>query len=207
MAASDTDVKTPVPARKSRRARASTRMTLREFSAREWPEGERWELIHGEPRMSPSPTPSHQNLSGILFTFLYSEFTPKAGWFVVQETSVRFSNHQTEVRPDVAVYRQSDLKDPNTSPLRAVPRLVVECSSPGNAHYDLSDKLNLYHKVGVPEYWVVDPKTGAISLFVHRKSAYEQLTVDPDSFVRSPLLKQKLRIVVKTWSFEIIAGK
>lgn len=68
----------------------------------------------------------------------------------------------------------------------------------------ISAKLRLYEKAGVPEYWVVDPKTGAISLFVLKKRAYEQLVVDPKGFIASPLLKKKLRIVVHPWSFEIL---
>jgi Uma2 family endonuclease len=58
----------------------------------------------------------------------------------------------------------------------------------------------------VGEYWAVDPKTGAINLFVLTKGEYEQLSVDEHGFIASPLLKRKQRIVVKPFEFEIIEG-
>jgi Uma2 family endonuclease len=68
----------------------------------------------------------------------------------------------------------------------------------------MDSKRTLYCKVGIPEYWIVDPKTGAITLYTLVKGAYEQLSVDPKGFIKSPLLKRKLRIVVKPWTFEIL---
>jgi len=180
-------------------------MTLRQFEAFERDhQDERWELIEGTPAMTPSPTNSHQDLSFEICAYLRSVLTSKAGWFVVPDVSLRLSTLMSEVRPDVAAYLQKDLKDRSTFPIRAVPKLVVECVSPGNMQADMVDKRRLYHKAGIPEYWIVDPKTGAITLLVHRKAEYEQLSVDPKGFIESPLRKQKLRIVVEPWAFRIV---
>lgn len=200
MGSSDTDVKTPPPSRR----RVPKRMTLREFEAFDTNPDEKWELIEGVPFMTPTASGAHQNLAGTLWAFISRILTVDRGWYVITDTSARFGDIRTEVRPDVAAYRQDDVKDPRTVPLRAVPHLVVECLSPSNAHYDLNEKKRVYRKAGVQEYWVVDPKTGAITLFVLRKGDYEQLGVDPEGFIESPLLKRKLRIVVKPWSFEIL---
>jgi Uma2 family endonuclease len=154
--------------------------------------------------MTPSPTNSHQDLLVIVCSYIRSVLTTDAGWFVVPDVSVRLAPLASEVRPDVAAYLQKDLKDRGTFPIRVIPKLIVKCVSPGNVQTDLIDKRRLYHKAGVPEYWIVDPKTGAITLLVHRKAEYEQLGVDPQGFIESPLLKQKLRIVVEPWTFRIV---
>jgi Uma2 family endonuclease len=188
---------TPPPARK--------RMTLRQFEAfdREH-EDERWDLIEGRPVMTPSPAWSHQKLSQILCGHIETLLTVGAGWLVVEDTSLRLPSLASEVRPDVAVYRQKEIADPSAFPLRAIPKLVIECLSPGKMQTDLVDKRGLYHKAGVPEYWIVDPKTGAITLLVHRKGEYDQPGVDPQGFIESPLLKRKLRIAVEPWTFRIL---
>jgi Uma2 family endonuclease len=181
-------------------------MTLREFAAFDTNPDEKWELVEGVPFMSPSGSAPHNNLAFYLCQYLTRRLTVTDGWYVVQDTSVRFAHLQTEVRPDVAAYRRDEIQQRNSVPLRVVPRLAVECLSPGNADYDLGKKLETYRKAGVREYWAVDPNTGAISLFVLKKAAYEQLAVDAAGFIASPLLKTKLRIVVKPWEFEIIEG-
>lgn len=203
MASPDSNIKTPPP-RSSRARRVPARMTLREFAAFDADQSEKWELVEGTPCMTPSPTGPHNKLAGHLTHFVESVLTDAAGWYVVYDTSVRLAANESEVRPDVAAYRKDDLKDPGLLPFRAVPALVIECLSPSTAARDMDTKRVLYHKVGVPEYWVVDPKTGAISLFVHKKAGYEQLSVDPKGFIKSPLLKKSLRIVVKRWTFEIL---
>lgn len=203
MAPSHPGTRTPLP-RSSRSRRVPARMTLREFEAFEAARAdEKWELIEGVPCMTPSATGPHNNLARFLAGKLETALGT-AEWFVVCDTSVRLPGADSEVRPDVALYRQSDLGDPDALPIRALPRLIIECLSPGTAARDMVEKPALYHKAGVPEYWVVDPKTGAIALFVHKKAGYEQLTVDPKGFIRSPLLKRNLRIVVKPWTFEVL---
>ncbi|MBK8206037.1 MAG: Uma2 family endonuclease [Planctomycetes bacterium] len=199
--ASHTDTKTPPP---SRPRRVPKRMTLREFEAFDTNPDEKWELIEGVPCMTPTANAPHNKLAQVLANTIESILATTTGWYVVLDTSARFGDIKTEVRPDVAAFRQNEIKDPRVVPIRATPRLVIECLSPGNADYDLGDKFRVYRKAGIPEYWVVDPKTGAITLFVLRKGEYEQLVVDPKGFIESPLLKKKLRIVVKPWSFEIL---
>jgi Uma2 family endonuclease len=183
-------------------------MSLRDFAAFERARpGEKWELIEGVPFMAPSASGPHNKLAHLLALFLEERLTDAAGWYTVVDTSTQPSGLTSEVRPDVAAYRKQDIDNPAKVPMKATPQLVIECLSPGNAHVDLNEKKTLYEKAGVPEYWVVDPKTGAISLFVLKKRAYEQLGVDPEGFIRSPLLKKNIRIVVKPWTFEVLEAK
>ena len=203
MASSGTLLKTPLP-RSARRRRVPESMTLREFEAFDTEQDENWELVEGVPYMAPSARAPHNNLARLLCAYIESILTIADGWYSVVDTSARFPERQSQVRPDVATYKQADLKDPNRIPIRAVPALLVECLSPSNASFDLNEKKELCYKVAVAEYWVVDPNTGAISLFVRKKQGYEQLAVDELGFIASPLLKRSIRIIVKQWEFEIV---
>ncbi len=193
-----------LPPRSARSKRVPKRMTLREFAAFEADQPEKWELIEGVPYITPSPTGPHNDLAAELRTLALRCLKPSEEWYVVLDASVRLEPTASEVRPDVAVYRKGELKDPEQLPYRALPALVIECLSPSTAARDMDSKRTLYCKLGIPEYWIVDPKTGAITLFTLIKGAYEQLSVDPKGFIKATLLKRKLRIVVKPWTFEIL---
>ena len=61
----------------------------------------------------------------------------------------------TVVQPDLAVFCDRSKLTPAGA--RGAPDLVVEIISPWTLKKDLNDKFRLYERVGVREYWVVDP--------------------------------------------------
>lgn len=144
--------------------------------------------------MSPKGIGSHQVLISELATYI-RESLKKRGYLVAPEADVKFSAHDSCPQPDIAVFARGDELDIDKTPFSETPALIVEVLSPGTAKYDLGDKKRIYALAGVPEYWVVDPLTGALSIFVKpKKGEYEQLPADPDGYVRSPLLKTTLRV-------------
>ena len=44
--------------------------------------------------------------------------------------------------------------------------LIVEVLSPTSLKYDWNYKFNLYEAAGVREYWIVDPKTKVVNIFL-----------------------------------------
>jgi Uma2 family endonuclease len=169
-------------------------MSLRVFNETAWPEDEKWELVNGEARMSPKGIGSHQVLIGELDAFLRTQLK-KRGYLIAPEADVKFPAQNSVTQPDVVAFEDGERIDIDKNPFAAVPALTIEVLSPGTAKYDLGDKKRIYALAGVPEYWVVDPLTGALSIFVKpKKGEYEQLPADPDGYVRSPLLKTTLRV-------------
>jgi Uma2 family endonuclease len=55
---------------------------------------------------------------------------------------------------------------PRGRPIRVRPEWVCEVLSTSNAATDLVSKLDVYRRVGVPHYWIVDPATETLT--VHR---------------------------------------
>ncbi len=53
-----------------------------------------------------------------------------------------------------------------------VPDLVIEILSKGNRKYDLYDKMDVYEKEGVKEYWVVDYKTKWCKGFANSENGF-----------------------------------
>jgi Uma2 family endonuclease len=52
------------------------------------------------------------------------------------------------------------------------PRVVVEILSPSTARRDLRDKRDSYLALGVPEYWVVDPKKRILDIHLLQEGKY-----------------------------------
>lgn len=67
------------------------------------------------------------------------------------------------VQPDLTVVcDRSRLDDKGC---KGSPDLIVEVLSPATARKDLKEKLSLYEKVGVREYWIVDPAVNTVMVF------------------------------------------
>lgn len=88
------------------------------------------------------------------------------GWWILTETEVRFDRHNV-LRPDLSGWRRERSPEPPRGfPIDLRPDWVCEVVSPENARRDRYDKMRIYHRFGVPHYWLVDPY--AETLVVHR---------------------------------------
>lgn len=73
----------------------------------------------------------------------------------------------TVVQPDISVF--CDKSKITERGARGSPDLVVEILSPSTSRRDQREKFDLYARVGVREYWIVDP--AAWSVWVYRLAA------------------------------------
>ena len=128
-----------------------------------WPEDERWEIINGVPyNMSPGPRRIHQKISGVLFNKIYN-FLDKHDCEVYDAPfDVRLPDFDeadddvlTVVQPDIVVV--CDEKKLDDAGCRGAPDFIIEILSPSTASKDQIEKVALYEKHGVKEYWIVHP--------------------------------------------------
>ena len=129
------------------------------------------ELWDGEIVMSPTPTPSHQNVV-LRLSFLLDEFTreSKAGKVFVSPLDVVLSEHRV-MQPDILFIAKNNLGIVQDR-IRGVPNLAVEVVSPGSWKRDRVEKKALYEQVGIAEYWIVDPESRSIEVFALAKGLY-----------------------------------
>ena len=85
-----------------------------------------------------------------------------------------------------------------------VPDLVVEIISPGTRRRDEIIKRRLYERVGVSEYWAIDPQANAMDVYRRRNDTFApaaELRLENDDVLTTPLLPEfSARLV------EIFAG-
>ena len=138
---------------------------LKEWTYEEFmtlPEGGpfRYEIIDGELYMTPSPTPRHQKISGNLFALIWTFLRSNPlGEIFSAPCDVVFSQDPLQVaEPDLVFVSKAHASIVTEKNIQGVPDLVVEILSEGTSNRDRRQKLSLYERFGVPEYWIVDPK-------------------------------------------------
>ncbi len=146
-----------------------------------WPDGERWEIIAGEPySMSPAPSRQHQQILGALFAKFYYYLEDKACRVYPAPFDVRLFQENdkhdeidTVVQPDIVVV--CDDKKLDDKGCKGAPDLIIEIISQSTAKKDLNEKFNLYERCGVKEYWVVFPWEKAVDIYrLNQNKRYEK---------------------------------
>jgi len=170
------------------------RFTYRQYL--EWDDGERWELIYGEPyNMSPGPGKRHQRISAHLTAKFYTHLEGKscqvfaAPFDVRPLADIEMSDDEidTVVQPDLIVI--CDEKKLEERGVVGAPDLVVEILSPFTARKDLTRKFELYEHAGVQEYWVVLPDEKIIQVYRLEEGRYgRHYAVGPGDVLEVPWL-------------------
>ena len=130
------------------------------------------ELTDGYIEELPVPTTSHQAILACLYRLFYAWLQPLGG--VVLFSALRLRVREGKFRePDLLLLRdRSDSRCQDRYWLGA--DLVVEVVSPDHPERDFVEKQDDYAEAGIPEYWIVDPRTGTITVLSLRGDTYAE---------------------------------
>jgi Uma2 family endonuclease len=84
---------------------------------------------------------------------------------------------QNVVQPDVAVI--CDPAKLDDAGCRGAPDWIIEVLSPSTAAKDQTDKLRLYERHGVREYWLVHPTDRVLTVYRLQVGAYGRPLIQP----------------------------
>ena len=135
-----------------------------------WTDEGRWELIDGDVYdMSAAPAIDHQRLIVELVASIHTFLSDRECEVFVAPFDVRLP-HADEVdeaimdvvQPDIAVVCDPEKLDKRGC--RGAPDWIIEIVSPSTAAKDHIEKLALYERSGVKEYWIVYPVYGIINV-------------------------------------------
>lgn len=128
-------------------------------------DGKIHEIIDGEHYMIPAPETYHQTLSRRIQFQLYTQIEERElGVVFNAPTDVQMSDIDV-VQPDLIVILAARKSIISPSKVIGAPDLVIEIISESMGRKDRELKLGLYQKAGVPEYWLVDPKSQQITVY------------------------------------------
>ena len=120
-------------------------------------DGKRYEIIGGEMVVTASPAKKHVWLGARLSRWLGNFAEEHAlGEVYPGPVDVRLTPYDIVV-PDIIFIRAERAHIFGDQLVDGPPDLIVEILSPSTRRHDLTDKMRLYARAGVAEYWVIDP--------------------------------------------------
>src|SRR5438093_5178960 len=138
-------------------------------------DGKRYEVIDGNLTMTPAPVPRHQEilltLSARLLLFVDNN---SLGRIYISPIDLALSLVDV-VQPDILFVAKNRMHIVATKNIVGIPNLVVEILSPSSNRRDREEKLNLYQRYGLPEYWIVDLETRTVEVYLYAESRLEKV--------------------------------
>ena len=157
-----------------------------------WPDNERWELINGVAYgMSPAPKRAHQKVSMALSTQIFISLEGKSCEVYSAPMDVKLSAVPGEDKNDIDIVVQPDILvvcDPHKlddDGCNGAPDWVIEILSPSTAYKDGNEKLLLYEKYGVKEYWIIQPGAKMVYIYI----------LDKDGTYKKPEVARKDEVI------------
>ena len=139
-----------------------------------WLDDKRRELINGFIHLMSAPNEIHARIVHLASWIMESFVQKRKGKCRIYHApfDVRLpKNNETDddkiynvVQPDICVV--CDLSKIDVRGCVGAPDLIVEVLSPSTLKYDWNYKFNLYESSGVKEYWIVDPKSKSVNVFL-----------------------------------------
>lgn len=130
---------------------------------------DRFEYIDGEIFMMASPVAAHQQILGELHVLFYNWFKGKPCRPMLSPFDItlrRFPEDKNVVQPDLMVICDLEEKLNEKNKYTGVPSLLVEILSESTRGKDQVKKLDLYMSTGVREYWIVNPFSKEVTVFL-----------------------------------------
>ena len=163
--------------RQPRMRKVRKKYTAKEFFEFTKDKNERYELIDGKIYLMASPSVEHQEIIGYIYRKFGNYLENKdCRVFIAPLDVVLFEksdkdkkdNAQNVFQPDVFVVCDSEKISKNK--INGAPDFIIEVVSPSSLAKDYYDKLNAYRKYGVKEYWIINPNTKEIFVYINKKS-------------------------------------
>lgn len=130
---------------------------------------DRYEYIDGEIYVMDSPKTTHQIALTELFVIFYNWFQGKRCRSFVAPYDITLKRNQDNiniVQPDIMVICDLEENLDENDYYQGVPALVVEILSESTRRKDLIKKLDLYMSCGVREYWIANPMSKEVTVYL-----------------------------------------
>jgi len=132
-----------------------------------------YEIIGGEKILAPAANPTHGSIIGRRYAriFNYLEET-KGGYVFVDDVDVYFPDGSL-FKPDLCVVLKENLFIIDwLKGIYGAPDMVVEVLSYSTRKKDITVKKDIYEANGVREYWIVDPWSKSVDVYLLRDGKY-----------------------------------
>lgn len=128
-------------------------------------DGRRHELIDGGHYMTPAPSIKHQHISVTLCGAIWQYLTTHPLGKVFTAPCDIVLSKTDVVQPDLVFISSAKVSIIAAQNIQGIPDLLVEILSEATRKTDEVVKRTLYERVGVSEYWIVDPELETVKVY------------------------------------------
>jgi Uma2 family endonuclease len=159
-----------------------TNLTFEEYLKYDDGSGFHYELVDGKLELINPSTIEHFLISKFVEQRLDAEILRLSlPWLTFRETGARTGRNKSRLT-DLCVVTQEQARDllKASAVFETPPLLIVEVVSPDSIKRDYRHKRSEYAAIGVPEYWIVDPLEGKITVLLLEEGFYEETVFTAD---------------------------
>lgn len=140
-------------------------------------DGFKYDMIDGVLHMAPSPFSPHAFTQTSLITAIGAYLVNKLDFaFCLSELDVFLPDGGDVLRPDIIVILEENSRIIQNH-IHGTPDIVIEILSNSTRDRDLGVKAARYLSCGVKEYWIADPDTKELQLWLNKGNVgWEKLT-------------------------------
>ncbi|PKQ70814.1 Uma2 family endonuclease [Raineya orbicola] len=160
-------------------------------------EGFIYELLNGTIVKRSAPNPLHQIISGKLFELLSQYIKKEKLGMVIYAPVDVILDDENLVIPDLVFVRESRKHIITEKGIEGTPDLVVEILSPSTARYDRGEKMKLYRKHQISEYWIIEPKMQVLEIYVYQNDDYDLVEYAMEKGLVKSKILQNLQLNVE----------
>ncbi|MCI0399129.1 MAG: Uma2 family endonuclease [Chloroflexi bacterium] len=129
-------------------------------------DGKRYEVIAGVLYEMAPPSITHQLLVAKLMLRLGSLVEQRElGVLLPSPLDLVLGELAAPVQPDLVFVSAAQRHIVKEHSIEGVPDLVIEILSPSSIRHDRITKFGIYEAAGIPEYWIVNPKTRTVEIY------------------------------------------
>lgn len=152
-------------------------------------DGNRYQVLEGELFVSPAPRPHHQRVRFHLALLLHDYVLEHGlGEVFIAPIDV-ILEPTTIVQPDIVFVGANNADIVTDLNIQGPPDLCIEVISPTIGLIDRHAKRNIYARLGVREYWIVDTNRRVVAICTLRDRTYgEPIEVTGDDLIPSAVL-------------------
>ena len=154
------------------------------------------EILNGVKVRMSRPKINHIKVTKNISRYLFDQFNDK--YIILIEPNLYISEKDIFF-PDLVICHEDIIKDDG---VYGPPELVIEILSPSTHNNDKKYKFDKYFEFGVKEYWLIDPDSGYIDVYVDKKLWDTFRYVDNNTYLMfSDEQKQNVKTKVKSSIF------
>lgn len=130
----------------------------------------RYEIVYGEIKERPMPSPVHGRIQAEIAAELRNFVKPNQLGVIYTETHFEFAENLSRV-PDVAfisLERFPEGGEDKSSRWHIAPDLAVEVISPTDDYENVQEKITEYFTFGVKQVWIVSPESKTLTVYFSR---------------------------------------